>query len=258
MINRNSLLKMLLAFSAGGIVGLFLYNRLASAPNAGTARLRRQKLPQSYIAALVPLAAALNLVGGYIVSITRVPIFLDMMGTAVTAFTIGPWWAAITGIITNIGESIIISPIYLPFAVVNVAGGLLWGYGARWGMAKSFIRLLILGIAVAILSSLIAVPIITFVFGGATGVPNDVITAALLASGKSLLSAVFISNIIASLSDKIISTFIAVAIVAALPPVLKSNVELAQYKGMKLVAYALIGIIIGLIIMIAIMYGVFH
>ncbi|MGC8558607.1 MAG: hypothetical protein ACP5NC_06425 [Nitrososphaeria archaeon] len=258
MISKNSLLKMLLAFGAGGFVGLFLYNRLASAPQAGTVRLRRQKLPQSYIAALVPLAAALNLVGGYIVSITRVPIFLDMMGTAVTAFTIGPWWAAITGIITNIGESIIISPIYLPFAVVNVAGGLLWGYGAKWGMAKSFVRLLILGIAVAILSSLISVPIITFVFGGATGVPNDVITAALLASGKSLLSSVFISNIIASLSDKIISTFIAVAIVAALPPVLKSNIELAQYRGMKLVAYALIGIIIGLIIMIAIMYGVFH
>jgi energy-coupling factor transport system substrate-specific component len=258
MISKNSLLKMLFAFGAGGFVGLFLYNRLASAPQAGNVRLRRQKLPQSYIAALVPLAAALNLVGGYIVSITRVPIFLDMMGTAVTAFTIGPWWAAITGIITNIGESIIISPIYLPFAVVNVAGGLLWGYSARWGMAKSFVRLLILGIAVGILSTLMAVPIITFVFGGATGVPNDVITAALLASGKSLLSSVFISNAIANLSDKIISTFIAVAIIAALPATLKSSIELAQYRGMKLVAYTLIGIIIGLIIMIAIMYGVFH
>jgi hypothetical protein len=69
---------------------------------------------------------------------------------------------------------------------------------------------------------------------------------------------VFISNIIASLSDKIISTFIAVAIVAALPPVLKGRVELAKYAGMKAVGYALVGILIGVVIMVAIVYGWLH
>lgn len=247
-------------FTVAGVLGLFLYNRAravpAPTPTAAPAAAGVSRIPQSYIAATVPLAAALNLIGGYIVSVTRVPIFLDMMGTAVTAFTIGPWWAAITGIITNIGESLLISPIYLPFAVTNVAGAIVWGYAARYGWAKNFWRLLVLGVGVAIVASLISVPIIVFVFGGATGVPNDVITAALLAAGGSLFGSALISNLIASLSDKITSTFIAVAIVAALPSVLRGNVQLAQLGGMRAVAYAIIGIIIGLLIMVGIVYGV--
>ncbi|MEM0117991.1 MAG: hypothetical protein QXV32_06050 [Conexivisphaerales archaeon] len=262
----KSALSNLAIFGTTGFLGLLLLRYIrssgsgtatpSSGPGAAPVTKRTYKIPQSYIVAIVPLAAALNLVGGYIITTFRLPIFLDMMGTCVTAFTVGPWWGAITGIITNIGESLTISPIYLPFAVVNVAGAIVWGYAARWGWAKDFPRLLVLGIAVAVVSSLIAVPIIVFVFGGATGVPNDLITAALIAAGGSLFGSAFISNIIASLSDKIISTFLAVAIVAALPPVLKSRVQLAQYTGFKAVGYALIGILIGVLIMVGIVYGV--
>ncbi len=256
----GGILAGLAVFGTTGALGFLLYrlakNTQAAAPSPGQPVRHSYRIPQSYIAAIVPLAAALNLVGGYIVSVTRIPIFLDMMGTAVTAFTVGPWWGAITGVITNIGESLLISPIYLPFAVVNVAGAIVWGYAARVGLAKDFPRLLILGVIVAFVSSLIAVPIIVFVFGGATGVPNDVITAALIAAGGQLFSSAFISNIIASLSDKIISTFIAVAIVSALPSVLKGRVELATYTGLKAVGYALVGILIGIAIMVGIVYGV--
>ena len=257
----------LLFFGTTGFLGWFIYKFVQSTPTsappttpAGPAQAqvmkRTYRIPMSYIAAIVPLAAALNLVGGYIITTFRLPIFLDMMGTCVVAFTVGPWWGAITGIITNIGESLIISPIYLPFGVTNVAGAIAWGYGARVGLGKNFPRLLGLGVWVAIQSSLISVPIIVFVFGGATGVPNDMITAALLAAGGSLFGSAMISNLIASLSDKIISTFIAVAIVAALPAVMRSKVQLAQYTGFRAVAYAVIGIILGLIIMVGIVYGV--
>jgi len=257
----------LAVFTTTGFLGWLIFRFIRATPpstsapkttGAAMGPARAYKIPQSYIAAMVPIAAALNLVGGYIISTFRLPIFLDMMGTAVAAFTVGPWWAAVTGVITNVGESLLISPIYLPFAVTNVAGGILWGYAARYGFGKDFARLLILGIIVAFVSSVISVPIIVFVFGGATGVPNDVITAALIAAGGQLFSSVFISNIIASLSDKIISTFIAVAIVAALPPVLKGRVELAKYAGMKAVGYALVGILIGVVIMVAIVYGWLH
>jgi energy-coupling factor transport system substrate-specific component len=257
----QGLVVSLTLFFTSGILGLLLYRFIRSSGSSGTVAppsgpaqapvtRRTYKIPQSYIAAIVPLAAALNLVGGYIINTFRLPIFLDMLGTAVTAFTVGPWWGAVTGIITNIGESLIISPIYLPFAVVNVAGAIVWGYAARYGWGKDFVRLLVLGVVVAVVSSLIAVPIIVFVFGGATGVPNDVITAALIAAGGALFQSAFISNIIASLSDKIISTFLAVAIVAALPPILKSRVQLAQYSGLKAVGYSLVGIIIGVAIMV--------
>jgi len=245
-----------------GIFGLLLYRKFRATPQPTptptpvTGPTRQFQIPQSYIIAMVPLAAALNLVGDYVTSITKLPVFLDMMGTAVTAFTIGPWWGGITGVITNLGESFLISPVSFPFAATNFAGAIVWGYAVRYGWGKDFPRLLILGIVVAVVSSIISVPIIIFIFGGATGVGNDLITAALLASGGAFVSSVFISNIIASLADKIISTFVAVAIVTALPAVLKGRVQLAQYKGMRAVAYSIIGILIGVVIMIAAMYGI--
>jgi threonine/homoserine/homoserine lactone efflux protein len=50
--------------------------------------------------------------------------------------------------------------------------------------------------------------------------------------------------------------FVATAIVTALPPVLKSNVQVAQYRGFKAVGYAVAGIVIGIIIMALIMVHV--
>ncbi|NQW55498.1 MAG: hypothetical protein HQ458_01385, partial [Chloroflexi bacterium] len=42
-----------------------------------------QRIPLSYVAVLVPVMAALNIVGGFIIGIVKVPIFLDMIGTMV-------------------------------------------------------------------------------------------------------------------------------------------------------------------------------
>jgi energy-coupling factor transport system substrate-specific component len=40
--------------------------------------------------AVIPVAAALNIVGGYINTVLNLPIFLDMIGTMVTAVILGP------------------------------------------------------------------------------------------------------------------------------------------------------------------------
>jgi len=211
----------------------------------------RLRIPQSYIAAMVPIAAALNLVGGYIITTFRIPIFLDMMGTAVAAFTIGPWWAAVTGIITNIGESILISPVYLPFAVINILGAVLWGYGAR-RLGSSFPRLLLLGVIAGIVTGAFSSPIGVFLFGGATGVPSDLITAAFLATGASLFTANFLASILSNLADKIVSTFIAVAIVSRLPRVVRGNISLAEAPTGKVIGYSVIGILLGAVLTILI------
>ncbi|MGC9209346.1 MAG: hypothetical protein ACP5GH_05850 [Nitrososphaeria archaeon] len=139
---------------------------------------------------------------------------------------------------------------------MNAAGGILWGYAAQWGMAKDFPRLLLLGIISGVVLGTMATPIVVFVFGGATGVPTDLITASLLSAGYSLFSAAYIATLASNLADKIISVFVATAIVTALPPVLKSNVQVAQYRGFKAVGYAVTGIVIGIIIMALIMVHV--
>ena len=54
-----------------------------------------KRLPLTYVVAVVPVAAALNIVGGYINTVLKLPIFLDMIGTMVTAVVLGPWWRSL-------------------------------------------------------------------------------------------------------------------------------------------------------------------
>jgi energy-coupling factor transport system substrate-specific component len=199
--------------------------------------LRSYKIPTNYVIALVPAAVALNIVGGYINTALKLPTFLDMIGTAVVAITIGPWWGALAGALTNTIAGFISSPINLPFAACNVIGALVWGYGVRLGMAKTMVRYFILACLVALAVTLMAVPIYVFVFGGATGHFTDMMTAAFVGMGQNLVVSVFSSNIIVSLADKIIASFVALAILEALPPMLTSHLDIVKAPRMQLVAW---------------------
>lgn len=215
------------------------------------ARARRMfRIPTTYIVALVPAAVALNVVGSFINDVLRLPTFLDMIGTAVVAITIGPWWGALAGALTNTILGFISSPISLPFAACNVVGALIWGYGVRWGMGRSLPRFFVLNLLVALGVSLTAVPIYIFVFGGATGHFSDMMTAAFVGMGRQLVVAVFSSNIIVSLADKIVSGFIALAIIEALPPALVAHLDITEAPRMQLILWIAGGVVLSVAIVL--------
>jgi len=208
-------------------------------------RKRIKRLPLTYVVAVIPVAAALNIVGGYINTVLKLPIFLDMIGTMVTAVVLGPWWGALVGAITNIVSSFISGPISLPFAVVNVAGALAWGYAHQWGWMKKTWSFFLVNVVVAVICSSFAVPIYVFIFGGATGHFSDVMTAAFLAMGQNLIVSVFSSNILVSLADKIIAGFVGLAIIEALPSNLTENTRLPKAEGLNKIIIPVVGIVVG-------------
>ena len=221
---------------------------MASSAVAATPKKRSKRIPLTYVVALVPVAVALNIVGGQINTVLKLPTFLDMIGTAVVAIVLGPWWGALVGATTNIGSSFISGPIGLPFAVVNVVGALVWGYTIRWGWGKTFWGFALVNILVAFLCSVTAVPIYVFIFGGATGHFADMMTAAFLAMGQNLIVSVFSSNILVSLADKIISGFVALAIIEALPANLTQGIQLPKSEGIGKIVWIAAGIVVGVAI----------
>ena len=121
-------------------------------------------VPLTYVIALVPVASVLNVIGGTVASALKLPIFLDMIGTAVVAMTLGPWWGSLVGVITNLTLGFVTGPVSIPFAACNVVGALVWGYGTRWGWANDKVRFFGLSVASAVFVSLMAAPIVIFVF----------------------------------------------------------------------------------------------
>lgn len=215
---------------------------------ARSPRMALSRIPLTLVVTLVPVAAALNIVGGTISTALKLPVFLDMIGTAVAAIVLGPWWGALAGVITNVGGSFITGPIGIPFALANVAGALVWGYGVRsWGMGRSGARYFILNIVVALAVAVVAAPIVIFVYGGATGHSSDAITAAFAQAGRDLVTSVFASNVIVTLADKIIAGYVALAIIGALPANLSAGLVLPGQQGMK----RMLGVVGGLVIGVA-------
>lgn len=166
---------------------------------------------------LIPVGVAIDFVGKTVAQIAGLPIFLDTIGTVLVAIIAGPWAGAITGLLGNSVYALVIRPTALPFGLVNMLSGLVAGYLYRKGMFRTLWRLIASGFIIAAVNTVAAVPIIVFVFGGATGSGADLITTFFLAAGHKLLSAVLSSQAILSPVDKIITVFVAWAIALRLP-----------------------------------------
>jgi energy-coupling factor transport system substrate-specific component len=70
-------------------------------------------------------------------------------------------------------------------------------------------------------------------------------TAAFLAMGQNLIVSVFSSNILVSLADKIISGFVGLAIIEALPENLSSGANLPKAEGLNKIILPVVGIVVG-------------
>jgi energy-coupling factor transport system substrate-specific component len=175
-------------------------------------RTRRQ------VVLLVLACVAVNVWGRAVVDFLDLPIYLDMVGTAVAAVALGPWWGALVGCSTNLLGVMSSGPASLGFAVVNVVGALLWGYGVRrLGLGRTLARYLLLNVGVAVACTLVAVPILVLLYEGSTGHGEDTLSDSFLALTDTLVVAVGLSNLFVSVVDKLVSGFVALVVVSSLP-----------------------------------------
>jgi energy-coupling factor transport system substrate-specific component len=178
-------------------------------------------------AALLLGCLCLNLAGRWTVDVLHLPVYLDMVGTAVAALALGPWLGVLVGGTTNLAGVLISGWDSLPFALVNMAGALVWGYGAR-RLGRDLPRFLVLNLLVAVTCSLVAVPILVALFGGSVGAGEDTITQTFRDLGNGLVEAVGFSNVLASGADKLISGFVALVVVCSLPAAFRRLLPLAE------------------------------
>ncbi|MBX3067268.1 MAG: histidine kinase [Microbacteriaceae bacterium] len=174
------------------------------------------RLPTATVA-MVPVAIALNIVVGQLVSVIGIPVYLDSIGTILVSALAGPAAGVVTGILTNVIWGLTLSPIALPYAVVQVVIGVMAGYAARIGVFRLFYLAPIAGAITGLVCAIVSAPISAFVFGGATGGGTGAIVGAFQAMGQSLLGATTLQGLMSDPLDKAITFTIVVLILAALP-----------------------------------------
>lgn len=171
------------------------------------------------------LGIGLNIVLATLTKALGIPfIFLDTIGTILSAVLLGPFFGGITGLITNIIRAMVSNPVELPFAIVNLAIGVVVGYIAR-KFGFSIKVALGTGILLAVLAPLIGTPIAVSLFGGLSGGSLDILTGMLVKSGEKIFTATFIPRIMSNIIDKTASCVVVAVILSKLPKDLLNKIK---------------------------------
>ncbi len=165
---------------------------------------------------LFPIAIAINFVGGQIVALLKLPIFLDCIGTVLVSALTGPVGGAIVGVLTNLLLGIT-QPTFVPYGIVSAAIGIVAGVCAKKGMFKTPKKVALVGVFVWIITQVTAIPITTYLFGGVTGSGSSFVTGLLVGAGQGLFKAVFTTSILTETVDKFITVFIVYFIIKSIP-----------------------------------------
>ncbi|MCF7936900.1 MAG: ECF transporter S component [Synergistales bacterium] len=167
---------------------------------------------------LSSLCVVVNLVLGTIVSSMKIPLlFLDTIGTIFGAALMGPLYGVMIGASTNIIQGALTNPRTIPFALVNMAIGLVVGLVAR-KKGFSLPVALVTGLVLAVLAPLIGTPIAIWLYGGLTGGGMDLVFVWLRTTGQSIFTAAFLPRIAGNLLDKVVSCLLVSVLFLKLPP----------------------------------------
>lgn len=165
---------------------------------------------------LIPVAIAINIVGGQMTSILKLPVDLDMIGVILVGALAGPIPAAITGVLTNLINGIF-DPTLIPYAFCAFFIGIAAGLLSKYNMMTKVWKIIISGVVIALVGTITATPITVFFFGGSTGGGASLLAAGLMATGREILQSVFSVYIVTEMVGKLLSIFVAYLIIKAIP-----------------------------------------
>lgn len=165
---------------------------------------------------LIPIGIAINVVGGQLALLLKLPVFLDCIGTIVVGALCGTWPGVLVGLGCGLINSIS-APNLLPYTVIGMLFGFIGSFLAKKNMFDKLWKALVNGVCIALISTSIAVPITATLYGGFVGTGASGIVAALMAAGWGVVPATFVSELSAELMDKLVCLIVIFFVLKAMP-----------------------------------------
>ncbi len=169
-----------------------------------------------YVVAFCGICVAMNIVLGIITSALGIPLYLDTLGTVLSAALIGPVPGIIVGALSNIITGFMYSVSDIPFCLVNMAVGLIVGLVAK-KFKFTVVSAVITGLVLSFVCPAIGTPVGIYVYGGLNGSASDVLVMSLVQAGKDIFQASFLRNVASNLIDKVGTCVVGWALIKAMP-----------------------------------------
>ena len=214
-------------FSTGASSGLLIYSSLAFLFVSMWSWLESQdrgammKTLRWPVLIAIAVGAALNATIGFGIVLLKLPIYLDTLGSITIAMIYGPLPGVISALLGSIANGLLTTPITIAYAGTAVGVTAAASYLTRWGFGKRLLPSVIFGtIILGPLSSLLSIPITTYLFSGVTFTGSDVVTAFFLASGHGLLTSIASGALPFDAIDKGLTSFLCYIILRNAPKTL--------------------------------------
>lgn len=173
------------------------------------------------ISVLAAVCIALNVGLNKAAVVLGLPVFMDTVGTVLSAALVPPVFSALVGIVSNLLGGVI-THFAIPFyAGTQVVVSLMAVYAYRRGWFLRLPSALAVGLAIGIVSAIVSAPITVVMFGGITAPGATAINAILMAAGQNIWAAVLSGTLIVSSMDKMIAAAIVWLLLARLPERMK-------------------------------------
>lgn len=165
---------------------------------------------------IIAMAIVLNVFGGQIALILKLPIYLDSIGTIMIAILYGPLYGIIPPLLYGVVMGCTVDIYSLYFMPVGIILGLTTGLAARYFSLKGW--RVIPGALLITIPGTIASSIITAVlFGGITSSGSTVIVQVLNKAGLGLTQSVFIVQILTDYLDRLLSLVLVAYLLHVIP-----------------------------------------
>lgn len=171
---------------------------------------------------VVAMAVGINVAGGQLALLLRLPIYLDSIGTILTGALLGPWFGMLPNLLSGIfmGMTTDIYSLYFAPAgmVTGFMNGLVWRkwIGRRCGAGING-KLWLLALAVSVPGTMVSSVICAAVFGGITSSGSMVLVQLLAKTPIGMTASIFLVQFVTEYLDRAMSMMMVSGFLQALP-----------------------------------------
>lgn len=171
---------------------------------------------------LIALAIVINIVGSYIALGLHLPIYLDSMGTIMTAILLGPFYGLFPGVLSALITGMTSDIYALYYMPVGIVLGIVTGFVFQKNKSN---KLFVKAFCISVPASLISACITANLFGGITSSGSTMLVQLLAKTPLGLTLSCLIVQFFTDYFDRLLSLWLVFSVIKKLPDSLTSKLK---------------------------------
>lgn len=171
---------------------------------------------------LIALAIVINIVGSYIALGLHLPIYLDSMGTIMTAILLGPFYGLFPGVLSALITGMTSDIYALYYMPVGIVLGIVTGFVFQKNKSN---KLFVKSFCISVPASLISACITANLFGGITSSGSTMLVQLLAKTPLGLTLSCLIVQFFTDYFDRLLSLWLVFSVIKKLPDSLTNKLK---------------------------------